>query len=154
MTKINAIDSIWFPKKKLIETKISGLVKEKDIIIWKDSLIAVLNKLEDGEVFKIFINTYGLETENLITQKAYRSIIPLMISNFGWKVGYTMLYEHQESLLSIQNIRGIQCKAAAHLHHDKIKMDYFDKKFGNNRERFFSNPKSAEHWIDNVEITL
>ncbi|MBW0434515.1 hypothetical protein HGB47_12895 [Leptospira yasudae] len=142
----------WDPKQKLVTTKISGKVEIEDVEAWEKSLLDSLAQIPDNGTFKIFINLHGFEAANLEAHKRFRSIIPQILSDYGWKVGYVNLFEESKSM-RFQNLRGIRCLAAVHVHQDETKIGNYEEKFGKENEHFYTDPIRAKNWIESYVLS-
>jgi hypothetical protein len=142
----------WHPDKKLIITQLSRDVDLADVELWETSFKNTLDTIEDNGIFKIFVNLHGFKAADIEAHKRYRSIIPLTLADYGWKVGYVDLFDEARDM-SFKNIRGIRCVAAAHVHHDETKIEKYEMNFGRENERFFTDPKRAEEWIEALKFT-
>lgn len=151
MTKITKTD--WFPEKRLVVTHISGDLEKADIEQWEKSFKDTLDNIEDNTMFKIFINMHGFKAVNIDAHKRFRSIVPLALADFGWKVGYLNLFEEEASTMTYKTTRGIKCVGVAHSHQDETKMDLYETKFSSDREHFFPDPNQARQWIENLAIS-
>jgi len=152
MTLEKVIRTDWYPDQKLITTQISGDVDKADIEQWEYSLTNTLSQLEDNSTFKIFINLYGFKAIDIDAHKRFRSIVPLTLAQYGWKVGYVDLFEEEAKNLTYSNTRGIQCTAAVHVHQDASKIDQYEARFGREEEHFFSDPIKADQWIRSFKL--
>ncbi len=121
-------DTKWHPELSLIETTLSGDVDEQDILRWEKSLHQSMSKIPDGSYFKIFINLYGFKAINIQAHKRYREIVPLLLANHDWKVGYVDLFE-ESKLMKFRKIRNIGCIAAVHVHQDEEKIKKYEENF-------------------------
>lgn len=128
-------------------TRLSGDVNETDIAQWQASLAQALDQIEDHSIFKMLIDLSGLQPSGVEAHKKFRTIIPLTLADYGWKVGYVHLFEEDAKSMKITNTRGVQCVGVAHSHHDKEKMDLYQARFAKDTEQFFSDPKEAHSWI-------
>jgi hypothetical protein len=144
-------ETTWHPDEKLIITHLSGDVDLADVERWEESLKTAFEKIEDNGVFKIFVNLHGFKATDIEAHKRYRSIIPLMLADYGWKVGYVDLFDEAKDM-SFKNLRGIRCVGAAHAHQDETKIEKYETNFGRENERFFTNPEVARQWIEALEI--
>ena len=142
-------NSQWLPEKKLLLTELSGKVTIHDIERWETSLYRALDKIEDGGVFKIFVDLVGFQAINIEAHKRYRDIIPLALAEYGWRVGYLNLFEEAAGL-KLSNKRGVSCVGAAHAHHDATKIEKYQSMFGTEREQFFTDPAQAREWIEQL----
>lgn len=142
--------SSWNADQRLLTTILSGEVNLEDIEAWKSSLTAALRQIPDDSNFKMFVNLHGFKAIDFEAHKAMRTFIPLTLADYNFRAGYVDLFEHVD--LPLQKKRGITCKAAVHVHHDASKIDEYDRRFGNERERFFTDPILGEEWINNWQV--
>lgn len=142
----------WYPEKRLVATHISGNPGTSDIVQWDKAFKDIFDEIQDSTNFKIFINMYGFNAVNIDAHKIFRGVIPLTLSDYGWKVGYVDLFEEEAGKMTYKTTRGIKCVGAAHSHQDETKMDLYEKSFGSDRERFFRDPEQARQWIENLEL--
>lgn len=152
MTTTKIVGTNWYPEKRLIVTHISGELDKSDIEQWETGFKNTLVKIEDNATFKIFINTYGFKAVDIDEHKRFRGIVPLMLADYGWKVGYVDLFEEEAKTITYRNTRGVQCVGAAHSHQDETKMALYEIRFGSDRERFFLDPIQARQWIESLEM--
>ena len=143
-------DSKWISAQSLLVTRISGEVQLQDVELWKNSLKVALSQVADNSVFKMLIDLHGFKAADIQAHKKFREIIPLTLSRFGWRVGYLDMFP--EASLTLSNERGIQCIAAAHVHHDATKINLYESKYSSPYERFFTDPQQAAQWIQNLNI--
>jgi hypothetical protein len=142
------IETNWWPEQELIETKLIGEVDLDDINLWKHSLKEALNKIPGGGSFKIMVNLYGFKAVNIEAHKQYREIIPLLLAQYDWKVGYVDLFQESKTM-KFSRTSGIHCYAAVHVHHDKEKIGKYEENFGRENEHFMTDPEKAMQWILN-----
>ncbi len=140
------IGTNWWPDEKLIETKLIGEVDLDDIHSWKRSLTEAMNKIPEGGSFKIMVNLYGFKAVNIEAHKQYREIIPLLLAQYDWKVGYVNLFEESKTM-KFTRTRGIHCFAAVHVHQDEEKIRKYEENFGRTNEHFMTDPIKAMQWI-------
>lgn len=150
MTLSKITKTRWDSASRLIVTHISGDLGKEEIEAWEKSLTESLAQIEDNSTFKIFVNLYGFKALDIEAHKRFRTIIPLALADYGWKVGYLGLFEEEAKSMTIRNTRGIQCIGAAHSHQDETKMSLYETRFGHEKERFFTNPNEAMEWIQNL----
>ena len=143
----------WFAEKNLVVTKISGELNKADIAQWEHSLYHCLTKLKNGTELKMLIDMYGFKAIDLEAHKFFRTVIPLMLAQYGWKVGYLDMFEEEAASIQYFRYRGVQCIAAAHTHQDASKMELYENRFGRENEHFFSDPYHAARWINDFRVT-
>lgn len=146
-------ETIWYPKNCLLVTQISGILETAAVEAWETSLRNALDQIGDNSSFKIFVNMHGFTAANFETHKRFRSVVPLTLADYNWKVGYVDLFEDAAKHMTYQRKRGITCAGAAHAHHDGTKMDLYETRFGREKEHFFHDPVQASTWIENLEIS-
>ena len=143
-------DSKWIAGQSLLVTRISGEVEMQDVELWENSLTLALSQVADYGVFKMLIDLHGFKAANIQVHKKFREIIPLTLSRYGWRVGYLDMFP--EASVTLINERGIQCMAAAHVHHDASKINLYESEYSGPNERFFTDPQQAAQWIQNINI--
>ncbi len=141
--------SYLLPEKKLLVTELSGDIAIADIETWESSLHSAFAEIEDGGEFKIFVDLVGFQAIDVQAHKRFRNIIPLLLADYGWRVGYLNLFEEAAGL-KLANKRGIRCIGAAHAHHDATKIGKYQSMFGTDREQFFTDPLQARAWIEQL----
>lgn len=153
MTTTKITDTNWYPEQRLIVTHISGDLEKDDIEQWERSFKDALDRIEENTAFKIFVNMHGFKAVNIDAHKRFRTIIPLTLADYGWKVGYLNLFEDDAKTLTYKNTRGIKCVGAAHAHQDETKMALYETRFSSEKERFFVDPEQARQWLEDLEVT-
>lgn len=143
------IDTTWHPDQRLIITTLRGKLKVCDLSYWEESLHTSLKQIGDQSEFKILVNLYGFEAENFLIHQEYRTIIPLLLADYGYRIGYLDMFP--EANLIVKNIRGIQCIAMANVHHDEEKMADYEMRFGKSNEKYFTEYETALNWITTVK---
>src|SRR5687767_4586175 len=116
MTTTKLTETTWDPENKLIVTNISGDIQTQDVAVWEHDLRSRLEQIPENSVFKILVNMYGFKAVDIESHKKFRTIVPLTLAQYGWKVGYLGLFEDEANTMTFENKRGIRCVAAAHVH--------------------------------------
>ena len=147
------IHSEWHPEKRLIVTRIGGDVTQDDIKAWEASLHKALSLVEDNSVFKIFVNLHGFKAVNFEAHKSFRTIIPLTLAQYGWKVGYVDLFGEEAKALQLSNNRGISCVGAVHCHQDETKIALYQSNYSRPNEHFYTDPLAATAWIEDLSTS-
>lgn len=98
----------------------------------------------------MLVNLYGYKPLSIDTHKRFRHVLPMLLAQYDWKVGYMDLFKEEAKGLTLMNSRNIKCIAVAHLHHDEIKMKEFETSFGKFNERYFSDTEKAKTWIEDL----
>ncbi|QNA45939.1 hypothetical protein [Lacibacter sediminis] len=138
----------WQSGEKLVVARLSGIVNLEDIQNWKNSLYNVLNLLPDNSSFKMLVDLHGFEAENMETHKEYRTIIPLLLADYNYRIGYLDMFP--EASVELKQTRGINCIAMANVHHNADKMLDYQTRFGNEHEHYFTESDAALAWIKNM----
>lgn len=139
--------SDWCADHQLIITQISGDAHKQDVLHWEQTFYAALDRVPDSGAFKIFVNLHGFNAVDLEAHKYFRSIVPLKLARYGWKVGYVAMFPEEAEKLIITTNRNVQCIAAAHCHHDATKMEKYESLYSSDSEHFFTDAGLAEAWI-------
>ncbi|WP_439558411.1 hypothetical protein [Dyadobacter sp.] len=145
------ISSNWYADQQLIVTQISGNVEQEDVLHWEQTLHAALDQVADSGVFNIFVNLHGFNAVDLNVHKYFRSIVPLTLARYGWKVGYVAMFPEEAEKIVITRNRNIQCIAAAHCHHDVTKMEKYETLYSSENEHFFIDVEEAAAWISGLD---
>lgn len=140
----------WYAGEQLLVTKLNGKMSRNDIEQWKSSLYAVIDTIPGNTNFKILIDLHGFEAENTEVHKEYRTIIPLLLADYGYRIGYLDMFP--EATIELQNKKGIQCVAMANVHHNADKMLDYETRFSKPHEHYFTEPEVAMNWIKGVNI--
>jgi len=143
-------ESVWYPDERLIVTQISGQIEEADVENWQGSLEKALEQIENNGVFKIFVNLHGFKAVNFDAHKKFRVIIPLTLARYGWRVGYLDMFP--EASVTLENVRGIRCLAAVHVHQDETKIANYQTNYSRPNEQYYTDPVQGEAWIRNYNI--
>lgn len=149
MVQINNLESRWLAEKKLLMTRLCEEVDITSVVQWERSLVNKVEEIPDGNAFKIFIDLFGFKAVDLDTHKRFRSVIPVLLSQYNWRIGYLNLFEEANDLV-LSSKRGVQCFGAAHVHQDETKIEKYQSMFGTDAERYFTNPAQAWNWINQL----
>ncbi|HVG15539.1 MAG TPA: hypothetical protein VM935_11280 [Chitinophagaceae bacterium] len=140
----------YLKEKRLVITELSGDIDSEDIEAWQQSLATVLRQLEPGTKFKILVDLYGYKARDFEAHKKFRAIVPQMLAEYGWYVGYLRMFP--EASLFIRSSQNTYCVAAAHVHQDETKMRNYSENYSMRNERFFIDPEAARTWIDAIAV--
>jgi hypothetical protein len=142
--------SHYYPEQKLLVTRLSGLLNSSDINAWKDSLYKASEAMPDNSSFKILVDLHGFKAENFEVHKEYRTIMPLFLAEFGYRIGYLDMFP--EASVELKNNRGIRCVAMANVHQDESKMKDYQEKFSKAFEQYFTDSRAGTQWINSYHI--
>lgn len=140
----------WIPDKKTFLVQAKGEMNMDELCEWEEEVRATIRKIRDNTRFKAIIDMSHFHPVDLDTFRAMRPIIPLLFANYYFRVGYPDSVENL--VLPLRKIRGIQCVAMAHISHDPYKMFEYNRKFGTDHERFFTDRQPAELWLDQIPM--
>lgn len=146
----NKVTTEWYAHEQLLITRLQGKITGNDVRRWQDSLQAVIETIPDNTKFKILVDLYGFEAENTEVHKEYRSIIPLLLADYGYRIGYLDMFP--EATIELKSKRGIQCVAMANVHHNADKMLDYETRFSKLHEHYFTDPDAALQWIKSVTV--
>ena len=144
------IDVKWHPANQLIVAKISGKLNREDIQRWEESMLYVVNNLPDNSLFKIVVDLDGFEAETMEVHKQFRTIIPLLLADYNYRVGYLDMFP--EAKVELNQTRGISCIAMANVHHNVEKMLDYQTRFSKTHEQYFTETEPALAWIKNLNL--
>ncbi|MEP2671123.1 MAG: hypothetical protein ABJH04_19120 [Cyclobacteriaceae bacterium] len=150
--EIKIYTSQWVGAENLLITRLTGDVNIAEIVKWEKSLLNATEEIPNKSNFKIFVDLFGFKAVDIEAHKRFRSIIPLVLSQYGWRVGYLNLFEEANDL-TLTSKRGIKCFGAAHVHHDATKIEKYQSMFGNKTEQYFTDPVMARMWISKLSIS-
>ncbi|WP_246839254.1 hypothetical protein [Leptospira levettii] len=140
----------WEKDSNLIITRLTGFVTELDVKEWEIGLKQVFRDLPKGTKFKMFVNFHGLSPSTVTAHKSYRDVIPLLLSQYGWRIGYLDLFEEANDL-TISKTNESECYATVHCHQDGYKIQEYERRFGKENEHFYEDPIFSEAWIRSYE---
>jgi hypothetical protein len=139
------IQTSWHPNEELIVTRLNGKLGIDDIIHWEKDLLQTMEHIPNDISFKILVDLSEFEAENMDVHKYFRNIIPLLLANYSYRIGYLKIFP--EANIQLNKIRGITCIAMANVHHNQEKMTDYQLKFSNTYEQYFTNADKAMKWI-------
>ena len=140
----------WLANEQLVVTRLNGTISSSDVHSWKTSLHAVMNSIPENSRFKILVDLHGFEAENTEVHKEYRTVIPLLLAGYGYRIGYLDMFP--EASIDLQYQRGIQCIAMANVHHNAEKMQDYETRFSKPHEHYFTDPDAALQWISTIDV--
>ena len=141
-------EATYYPDQKIVELRLSGLLNAADIENWKNEIEKTMSQVPDNSTFKMLVNLHGFKAENFEVHKAFRNIVPLLLADYGYRIGYLDMFP--EASVELKNTRGIQCVAMANVHQDETKMKDYQEKFSSAKEQYFTEPLVAEQWIESI----
>lgn len=139
------ISTRFFQKRQLLITRLCGVLNGQDICRWSASLENAFRKIPDNGKFKILVNLHGFRAADMETHKRFRTIMPALLADYGYRIGYLDMFP--EANVELKNTRGIRCVAMANVHHEETKMNDYQARFGSDSEAYFTDPAKARNWI-------
>ncbi|MHA4807049.1 hypothetical protein ACX0G9_03035 [Flavitalea flava] len=141
---------VWIPETGTFLVQAKGEMNLDGLCEWEEEVRSAIRKIKDNSRFKAIIDMSHFHPVDLDTFRAMRPIIPLLLANYHFRVGYPDSVENL--ILPLRKIRGIQCVAIAHVSHDTYKMFEFNRKFATDHERFFTSRQEAEQWLEQISM--
>lgn len=135
----------WLPNEQLIVTRLSGKLGIEDIIEWEKDLLKTMEYIPDEMSFKILVDLSDFEAENMEAHKYFRNIIPQLLADYSYRIGYLNMFP--EVSIQLTKKRDIECIAMANVHHNEEKMSDYQFRFSNQHEQYFTNTDKAMKWI-------
>lgn len=144
------IETTWDSQTGILTTTFQGQVSSQDAAEWAHGLQKAIDGLADNSQFKLLLDLYGFEPENIEAHKAMRNIIPETLARHGLRPAFIDLFDEKPEL-PISRTRGIQCLAFANVHHDANKMADYKRRIGQPNQQFFSNLEEALNWLKSLK---
>jgi hypothetical protein len=144
------ISTTWEPLHDLLVTTLSGKIDSNDVDTWHFTLKNAAAKIPDESSFKILVNLYGFEAETTAVHKKYRTIMPLFLADYGYRIGYLDMFP--EAAIQLGTTRGIRCVAMANVHHNADKMNDYQNRFSSEHEQYFTDQEGALRWITDLRM--
>ncbi len=143
----------WDEAKKLLYTRLTGLMNYDDIDQWKLLVQSEASKIRPGTMFKFYIDESGYEYVNADVHVYKRNFLPEFLASYGFYLSL-LPAEEIERLKNAFSLNASpnssRCIAMAMNHHNSEVMSSLDEQFGNETEHYFSNSNDAKEWIENV----
>lgn len=139
------MQSSWHPNERLIVTRLNGKVSINDIKKWEGDLLKVIDSIPSDSSFKIMVDLSNFEAENTEAHKYFRNIIPLLLADHHYRIGYLDMFP--EASIQLRKKRGIECLAMVNVHHNEEKMTDYQSRFSSTREQYYTDRDKAMKWI-------
>lgn len=81
-----------------------------------------------------------------------RNVIPEVLAAHGMRPAFIDLFDEKPEMATTLT-RGIHCTGFANVHHDRTKMENYERKIAKLNQRFFTDPNAAERWLLGLEET-
>lgn len=145
--KVN-MQTSWHPIERLIVTRLNGKVSINDIQAWERDLMKTMDSIPNNSSFKMMVDLSDFEAVNTEAHKYFRNIIPLLLADYHYRIGYLDMFP--EASIQLSKKRGIECIAMVNVHHNEEKMTDYQLRFSNVREQYYTNRDKAMKWILSV----
>lgn len=144
------IDVKWHSSHQMLVAKLSGKLNAEDVRHWNNLLLRATDNLHDNSVFKIVVDLHGFEAEDMEVHKQFRTIIPALLADYNYRIGYLDMFP--EAKVELNQTRGISCIAMANVHHNVEKMLDYQTRFSKTHEQYFTETEPALAWIKNLNM--
>lgn len=143
------VESIWIPESNLLQTKLKGPINIEDALRWQKELDEA--SLLIDRPFKFLFDNYGYESASLDAHKAWREFAPRLLGRHGLIL--SLLSQEAKYIAKNERVESKPiCFGMALAHHNKIKMEYMDQRYGASNQRYFSDNALASNWINSLEF--
>lgn len=137
----------WNPTTRILATHVSGVVSAGDVAAWKKDLEQATRALPDDGAFGMLVDLRGYEVaeQDLSVHKTMREVMPQLLAEHGFEVGFFKLFETAPS--ATRRTGSTLCVAVANVHHDEAKMARYNELLATESERFFHRAEDARVWL-------
>lgn len=137
------------PATGVLRTRLAGVVSVAEVDAWRRGLAAALAGVPDGGTLKLLVDMHGYEPAGLAAHWAMRGVVPLLLHRHGMRPAVFDLVDDPPTSAPTTE-RGVRVVACANVHHDRDKMEEYERRVGGARQRFFADPGEAERWLLSV----
>jgi hypothetical protein len=145
-TSAENIGSEWDGGRRVLTTRLSGVVTVADVDAWKTTLTRAVARIPAGTTFKVLLDLHGYESADIEAHKAMRNVVPLLLASHGMRPAFIDLFDEMPEI-QVSAARGSVCTAFANVHHDREKMDTYRRRIGRVDQQFFTLRREAESWL-------
>lgn len=140
-----AFEVTWDAASRLLTTRVRRSLSVEEVVEYSGALSRVLAAIPSETSFLWLSNSTGYEAlANRAAHDIYRTVVPRTLAEHGFRTSLLDLYEGE---VSVTCTRGVTCAAIAHVHQDVEKMLVFDRRFGRDNERYFSDESEGRRWL-------
>lgn len=137
--------TIWDDSKKMLTTRLSGIVTLAQVEEWITQFNDVVHKIPSETIFSMFSNIHGFKAINIEAHKLFRDVVPRFLVAHGMLPGYAKLFPEHPVEVNIS--QGKVVKACAHVHHDEGKIARYHNELATHYEDYFTRPEDALEWL-------
>lgn len=142
------IDAQYLASQHLLHLRLSGNIDSNDIALWNAKIQRAKDEIPNNSVIKCLLDLTGFKAVNIQVHKEFRNIVPSLLLNFNYKIGFIDLFPEAEFTLSSE--RGICCIAYANAHDDEEKMKKYSTLFNSTTEFYSTNAIEAAAFIASI----
>ena len=147
---MTSFEVTWDARARLLTTCVRCALSVDEVTDYDNALSRVIATIPDGTRFIWLSDATGYEAlANRAGHEVYRVILPRTLAEHGFRTSLLDLYDGE---LPITCVRGVECVAIAHIHHDAEKMGIFDERFARDDERYFSEVDVGRRWLLEREL--
>lgn len=142
-------DVVWDEPRTLLITRVRSPSALMDMTPYRDALRGALAGISPGSSFGWLSSAVGYDPwENRPAHAELRSILLVTLAAHGFRTSLLDLYEGVD--LPITRRRGVTCRAIAHVHDSRPRVDASNEQFGRFKEWYFSDEGVALEWLAEV----
>ncbi len=121
------------------------MLSAAEVAAWRDALYGAAAAVPPGVTFRTLADIRGYEVaeQERAVHAAMREVLPAFLAAHGFAVGFWGLYGATPPPAG----PGARCRAVAHVHHDRDKMDRYNELLATDVERFFDDRAAAAAWL-------
>jgi len=139
-------DVVWDEPRTLLITRVRCASAPMDMTPYRDALRGALARISPGSAFVWLSSAVGEDPgENRPAHAELRSILSVTLASCGFRTSLLDLYDGVD--LPITRRRGVTCRAIAHVHQPRARVDASNEQFGRPNERYFSDEGVALEWL-------
>jgi hypothetical protein len=139
-------DVVWDEPRTLLITRIRCPPVPMEITPYRDTLRGALARISPGATFVWLSSAVGYDPwENRPGHAELRSLLLVTLATYGFRTSLLDLYEGVD--LPIMRRRGVTCRAIAHVHEPRARVDASNEQFGRPNEWYFSDEGVALEWL-------
>jgi hypothetical protein len=132
----------------LLVTEVNGALTMDEVRAWRRQLDLLTSRMDQASSFAALVDLSGYEAFDQERQvhQAMREVMPHYLARHGFVVGFWGLYAASPPFQEA----GPACRAVAHVHHDRDKMDRYNELLRTSTEQFFRDRSAAATWLASV----
>jgi hypothetical protein len=137
---------VWDEARTLLITRVHCAAVPMDMTPYRDALRGALAEISPGSTFVWLSSAVRYDPlENRPAHAELRSILLVTLAAYGFRTSLLDVYEGVD--LPITRRRGVTCRAIAHVHEPRARVDASNEHFGRPNEWYFSDEGVALEWL-------